>query len=114
MLIAATALSVLLAFAMGASGVMKLRRDERTMPTLRAVGVPDGLVGVLAALELAAAVGLVVGIRVRPIGIAAAVGAVLYFLGAVLAHLRVRDRNLAPAAVLLGVSAVTTALLVLR
>lgn len=114
MFIAVTVVSVLLALLMGSSGVMKLLRDERTMPTMRAVGVPDRLVGVLAALELAAAVGLIVGIWIPLIGVAAAVGAVLYFGGAVVAHLRVRDHDVVPAAVLLGLSVVAVVLLALR
>ena len=42
-----------------------------------------------------------------PIGIAAAIGVILYFLGAIIFHLRVHDKQLAPATVLLlaGVTA---------
>lgn len=111
MFTAATIVSVLLALAMGSSGFLKLRRDERTMPTLLTVGVPEGLVNVLAGLELAAAVGLTVGIWIPLIGLAAAIGAVLYFLGAVIAHIRVRDRNFTGAGVLLIIA---TAALVLQ
>jgi len=45
----------------------------------------------LAACEFAGAVGLLIGLAWAPIGIAAAVGLVLYFLGAIVAHLRVGD-----------------------
>ena len=45
-----------------------------------------------------------------PIGIAAAVGVVLYFIGAVGAHLRVKDRNFGPALVLLVVAVVALVL----
>ncbi|MFB7915982.1 DoxX family protein [Streptomyces sp. NPDC056061] len=44
------------------------------------------------------AVGLLVGIGCRPLGVAAAVGVVLYFLGAVIAHLRVKDVKGTPGA----------------
>nr|WP_107438781.1 DoxX family protein [Streptomyces roseus] len=37
---------------------------------------------------------------VRPLGVAASVGVTLYFVGAVISHLRVKDFDLAPAAVL--------------
>ena len=46
-----------------------------------------------AVLEGAAAAGIVVGLWWPPIGIAAASGAVIYFLVAVAAHLRVGDWN---------------------
>lgn len=65
----------------------------------------------LASLELAAAAGLLLGLAWWPIGIAAGIGAVLYFTGAILAHLRVGDRTVTGAAVLLGAS---VAVVVLR
>lgn len=40
-----------------------------------------------------------------PLGVAAAVGVTLYFIGAVISHLRVKDFELAPAAVLALVAA---------
>lgn len=60
-------------------------------------------------MELAAAAGLLVGIAWRPLGVAAAIGVVLYFLGAIGAHARVKDvKGMPPAAVLLLFGAVTT------
>jgi hypothetical protein len=53
----------------------------------------------------------VAGLFWWPIGIAAAVGVILYFLGAIIAHLRVRDMTFAPAFVVLLVA---VAALVLR
>ncbi|KOU69598.1 hypothetical protein ADK61_37405 [Streptomyces sp. XY66] len=64
-----------------------------------------------ATLKAAGAVGLVAGLWVTPLGVAAAVGVTLYFVGAVVSHLRVKDYELAPAAVLALVAA---AALVLR
>lgn len=53
------------------------------------VGVPRSWLTALGAAKLAGAIGLVVGLLVMPgLGIAAAVGLVLYFVGAVLAHIR--------------------------
>lgn len=46
-----------------------------------------------------------------PIGIAAGIGAVLYFARAIVAHLRIGDRAVSASAVLLGVS---VAVVVLR
>jgi hypothetical protein len=45
----------------------------------------------LAAILLAAAAGLVVGIWWQPVGVVAAVGLMGYFVGAVTSHIRARD-----------------------
>ena len=45
----------------------------------------------LALLDLAGAGGLLIGIGWRPLGIAAATGLLLYFLGALGFHLRAKD-----------------------
>ena len=89
----------------------KLVRAEFQMATLRKVGVADKMVPWLAVAEIAGGVGLLVGLWCWPIAVAAAVGLVLYFLGAVLAHLRVRDWNIGSGAVML---AIAIAVLVLR
>ena len=55
------------------------------------VGVPQSWLPTLAVLKLAGAGGLFVGLLgLRHIGIAAAVGLVLYFVGAVVVHVRAR------------------------
>ena len=111
MLVATVVLSVLLAGMLGFSARAKLVHDPAVMGTMRTVGVPDRTVRVLAYLEIAGAVGLLVGIVVAWIGALAAACVVFYFLGALVAHLRVGDRNVVPAAVLLLVA---VAVLVLR
>ncbi|ORA16913.1 DoxX family protein [Mycobacterium arosiense] len=53
------------------------------------VGVPRSWLPALGALKLAGAVGIVIGLLgLRELGIAAAAGLVLFFLGAVATHLR--------------------------
>jgi hypothetical protein len=60
----------------------------------------------LGLLNAAAAFGLLIGlIGVPPIGTAAAIGLVLYFFGAIVAHLRVRDYSIGPAAAFLLLAA---------
>jgi hypothetical protein len=55
------------------------------------VGVPESWLLPLAALKAAGSIGLLLGIvGVRPLGIAAAIGLVLFFVGAVGAHVRAR------------------------
>lgn len=55
------------------------------------VGVPRSWLAPLAALKGAGAAGLLLGLLgLRPLGIAAAAGLVLFFTGALAAHVRVR------------------------
>jgi hypothetical protein len=55
------------------------------------VGVPPSWLPMLATLKAAGAVGLLLGLLgVRFVGIAAAIGLVLFFIGAVAAHIRAR------------------------
>ncbi|MEU2372278.1 MULTISPECIES: DoxX family protein [Streptomyces] len=57
------------------------------------VGVPRSWLPWLAALKLAGAAGLLLGVFVtalRPLGVAAACGLVLFYLGAIAFHLRAR------------------------
>jgi uncharacterized membrane protein YphA (DoxX/SURF4 family) len=111
MFIATAVVSVLLALVLVASGGAKLAKSPQVMPIMETVGFPADKVWLLAAAEVAGAVGLVVGLFWSPIGVAAAAGVVLYFVGAVISHLRVNDKNFAAALVLLLVA---LAALVLR
>ena len=74
------------------SAAGKLTKNEQVLASLTGVGVKDSFVPVLAVLELLGAAGLVVGIWSKPLGLAAAVCLALYFAGAVLAHVRVKDK----------------------
>ncbi|WP_371570958.1 DoxX family protein [Streptomyces canus] len=47
----------------------------------------------LGLVKIAGALGLLAGIAYRPLGIAAATGVVLYFLGAVMTHVRGGDKK---------------------
>lgn len=91
-IITAVLLSVLLIF----TARNKLVRQKDVVDTLVRVGVPDRMFPVLAALQLLGAAGLLIGIFFRPLGIAAAAGVVLFFLGAVISHLRANDAKGAP------------------
>lgn len=74
------------------SSVMKLRRTPRVMKTIvEGAGVPAQWLLWLAACELAGAAGILLGIAWKPLGIAASLGLVLYFVSAFVAHARVRD-----------------------
>jgi uncharacterized membrane protein YphA (DoxX/SURF4 family) len=95
--IALVIVTVLLAVICLNSAAMKLRKNEQVLATIHGtVGVPLRHLPVLAGLEIAGAVGILIGLWLEPLGIAAAIGLVAYFLGAVIGHLRVRDtKNLA-------------------
>jgi DoxX-like family len=63
------------------------------------LGVPRSWIPPLGVLLAAGALGLLTGIAVRWLGALAAAGLVLYFTGALGAHLRAGDRHLGPWAV---------------
>ncbi len=86
------AVTLLLAVALSFSAFLKLTGDPQVIKIIHeTIGVPMAYLPVLAACEIAGALGLVAGIVKPPLGIAAAVGLVIYFVGAVMSHLRVGD-----------------------
>jgi hypothetical protein len=68
-------------------------------------GVPRSWVPRLGLLLAAGAVGLVAGLAVPLLGVLAAAGLVLYFIGALIAHLRVGSRQIIGGVVFLALSA---------
>ncbi|MFZ2178049.1 MAG: DoxX family protein [Rhodococcus sp. (in: high G+C Gram-positive bacteria)] len=111
MFIATVIVTVLLAVALIGSAAGKLTRNAGILANMDKVQVPADRVPWLGYLEIAGALGLVAGLFWWPIGVAAAIGVILYFIGAVGAHIRAKDKELAPAAVL---ALVAVAALVLR
>ncbi|WP_396134450.1 DoxX family protein [Arthrobacter oryzae] len=92
---------------LGRARLLRNRQDpQRPTPDSRPGACESDQSGTTArhTLELAAAAGLLAGLAFWPIGIAAGIGAVLYFAGAIVAHLRVGDRAVTSSAVLLGIS----------
>ena len=85
------------------SAVAKIRRDAKVVHVIQeVVGVPLRFFPLLAACELAGALGLVLGIWSPWVGVAAAIGLVIYFVGAVASHLRVGDvKGMGPAVFML-------------
>lgn len=74
------------------------------------VGVPEHRLWPLAFLEIAGALGLLVGLAWWPLGVAAAIGVILYFLGALGFHVRARDTGFALALVFLLMAVATLVL----
>lgn len=111
MFVAYAIVGTLLALALGASATLTFTRNAAVTTSMSKVGVPDSWFPRLAALKAAGAVGLLIGLAVPVIGSAAAAGVVLYFIGAVITHLRAKDFEIAAPAVLALLAA---AALVLR
>src|SRR5215469_15112783 len=114
--IASLVITILLSAMVLFSGIGKLRNDPHIVKVVHeTVGVPIKYFPLLAACEIAGAVGLVLGIWWLPLGLAAGIGLLLYFLVAVLSHLRVGDvKGIGPAAFLLTLSAGALYLRLLR
>ena len=107
---------VLLIAASAGSGVAKLLKVPSVMESMSSVGVSPRQVTVLAALEIAGAIGLLLGVWSKPLGIVSAVCLALYFIGAVASHVRTRHSvaELGPAAVIAVIAITTTVLEVAR
>lgn len=107
MFITYVVVAALLALILLASGRAKLVKDEKLMQAMAAAGVPGSWIPRLALVEIAAALGLLIGVFWRPLGIAAAVGLVAYFIGALITHLRAKDTKgmPLPAVILIGSAA---------
>ncbi|GAC1645701.1 MAG: hypothetical protein NVS4B12_11990 [Ktedonobacteraceae bacterium] len=92
MFIAYSIIALIISLLLVGSGIAKVRRDPRIVHGMHeVVGVPLRWLPWLATLEFAGAAGLLIGIVWWPLGIAAAIGVVLYFLGASIGHVRVKD-----------------------
>ncbi|MEV8453136.1 DoxX family protein [Streptomyces sp. NPDC052095] len=111
MFIGYVVVAVLLALASAGSAFLTFTRNPQVVGSMAKVGVPDSWLPRLATAKAAGALGLLAGLVVAPLGMAAAVGLVLYFSGGVIAHLRVKDHAVAPVVVL---TLLAVAALVLR
>ena len=74
----------------------KLLKAPLVVQNLGAAGVPLASFPRLAPLEILGAIGLIVGLFAPPVGVAAAIGVLCYFAGALSFHVRAGDRSLAP------------------
>ncbi|MDI3385141.1 DoxX family protein [Streptomyces sp. B-S-A8] len=91
MFVAYVVVTVFTAVVVGAIGVLDLREAPAVLATSSAVDVPRSWVAPLGVPKVAATVGLFLGLAGwRWLGVAAAAGLVVFFVGAVLTHLRAR------------------------
>src|SRR5438445_13365325 len=83
--------SVLAAAANIFSATCDFVRYKQVSIAMAKAGVPESWMTMLGILKAAGALGLLAGIGVPPIGTAAAVGLILFFVAAIITHLRARD-----------------------
>jgi hypothetical protein len=112
MALVSTIVSILLAALMAMAAIRKLTHREDVVRSYLRAGVPEDWLNLLAAVLLVGATGLLIGLAWAPIGVAAAAGAVLYFIGAVTSHIRAGDAEHLPTP--LAFEAMALAALVLR
>jgi uncharacterized membrane protein YphA (DoxX/SURF4 family) len=79
------------------SATLDFMRDKDILAKMAEVNVPESWAIMLGALKAAGALGLLIGIWAPLIGKAAAVGLILFFIGAAITHLRVRHYSCGPA-----------------
>ena len=87
--------AVLVAALVG-TGIGKVTRAKPIRHNLRAVEVSRKWWNPMAVIEFLGAIGLAIGLLFPPLGVLAAVGVMLYFAGAVIAHIRTQDKNVVP------------------
>ncbi len=92
--LASMLVSIVLAVLLAGSALMKVLRAPSIVANLTSLGVPERMIPALGALEIAAALGLLIGLFWWPVGLAAAIGSVAYFIGAIVTHLRGHDNGI--------------------
>jgi DoxX-like family len=104
--------TILAALVNGYAASLNFAGAESVKVVADRVRVSQGWMVPLGTLLASGAVGLLTGFVVPALGTAAAIGLVLYFICAVTAHLRVRDRQIGGAVffLLLAAAALTTGL----
>lgn len=110
MFTATVIVSMVLALVVAGSAFGKLTRQPMVVDMLTGLGVPRSWLPRLATAELAGGIGLVVGLAVSWVGVAAATALIVYFLGAIATHIRAHDKAVVPPTLLAGLAVVALAL----
>jgi uncharacterized membrane protein len=100
--------SLLLAALLVLAAARKRSHRPEVVETYTRVGVPEDRLDQLAWILLAGAAGLIAGLAWRPIGVAAGIGLVVYFLAAIAAHVRADDSRNLPVPVAMELLAVAS------
>jgi hypothetical protein len=88
--------TVVTAAANAYAAAVDLIRPEWLLRNMAKARVPQSWLFSLSALKAAGALGLLIGITVPLLGLAASVGLVLFFIGALITHFRARYWDIAP------------------
>lgn len=112
MLVLYAVLTAITASSAAVAAWMNVVRHPVPVAAAKQVQVPQSWMLPLGALLGAGALGLVAGFAVPALGLLAATGLVLYFVGAIIAHLRVGDFHLGRPAAALALAAATLAVTV--
>jgi hypothetical protein len=91
MFIAYVVVTLLAAAANIFSATLDFIHYKQVLINMAKAGVSESWITLLGIVKATGAIGLLVGIGVPLIGTAAAVGLVLFFVGAIITHLRARD-----------------------
>lgn len=81
------------------SATLDFIRYKQVIIAMEKARVPTSWMFLLGVLKAAGALGLLVGFAVPLIGAAAAIGIILFFVGAIITHIRVRDYSFGLAAI---------------
>ena len=100
MFIACVVVTVLLSLALLGSAAAKLTKQPKLVAQLTGIGVGESQLPQLAVLEIAGAIGMLAGLKFAGLGVLAGICLILFFAGAVIAHLRAHDKDIAGALVL--------------
>lgn len=105
-------LAALLGLMTAFSAFGKFSMNEKAVEMLVHVGLRERQIRLLGTVEILGALGLLIGIWVPILGQLASIGFVVYFIGAVVAHIRARDgvKEMAPAIILLVLSIIVAVL----
>ena len=93
--------TVIAAAANAFSATLDFIRYRQVLINMARASVPESWITTLGTLKAAGALGLLVGIGVPLIGTAAAVGLILFFVRAIITHLRAHDYSFGLAVVFL-------------
>jgi uncharacterized membrane protein YphA (DoxX/SURF4 family) len=103
----------LLSFAAIGSAISKLKKVPDVMAAMDKVGVKPNQVPVLAFLEIAGGLGVILGIWSAPLGLVSSVALVLYFIGALYSHFS-RKHKVADFGAALGIFVIAVVTTVLQ
>jgi uncharacterized membrane protein YphA (DoxX/SURF4 family) len=103
----------LLSFAAIGSAIAKLKKVPDVMASMEKVGVKPNQVPVLAFLEIAGGLGVILGIWIAPLGLVSSAALVLYFVGALYSHFS-RKHKVADFGAALGIFVIAVVTTVLQ